>query len=154
LLVVVALLLHLEVAHVFWAAVLSNRSSSGGRTPSGTPPPRPATRSAPPPPRVRGIESSALRAAEPQAINKGKPPTVPPPAEAPPEQRWINAELEDHAPNEPLDVGKWYTLAFDVDVAQRASAAGATPLDDAKLFAEGTDELQLTVQLIAARRNF
>jgi len=98
---------------------------------------------------VRGIESvGVLGATEPQPTTRGKPPTVrPPAAEAPPEQRWINAELEDHAPNQPLDVDKWYTLAFDVDVAQRGSAAGATPLDDAKLFAEETDEVQLTVQL-------
>src|SRR5262249_50672751 len=44
-------------------------------------------------------------------------------------QRWFNAELEDHAPDEPLKNGEWYTLAFDVDVVQRDSGVAAAPDD-------------------------
>ncbi len=64
--------------------------------------------------------------------------------------RWINAELEDHAPHESLAAGKWYTLVFDVDVAKHATAVGAAQLMEAQLFPEGTDEVQLTVQLDSA----
>ena len=66
------------------------------------------------------------------------------------ESRWINAELEDHPPRKPLEAGKWYTLAFDVDLLRRATAvATATlPLPDLEqLFPRGVDEIRLTVQV-------
>lgn len=73
--------------------------------------------------------------------------SAPPNETTPPEQRWINAELDDHEPDEPLARGKWYTLAFDVDVKERESAVGAAPLADENLFTGGVEEVQLTVQL-------
>jgi hypothetical protein len=73
--------------------------------------------------------------------------SAPPEDAAPPEQRWINAELDDHEPDEPLVTEKWYTLAFDVDVKERESAVGAAPLADENLFTGGVEEVQLTVQL-------
>ena len=62
-------------------------------------------------------------------------------------QRWFNAELEDHAPDEPLKNGEWYTLAFDVDVVKRDSGVAAAPVDDRALFTGDTEEVQLTIQL-------
>ena len=62
-------------------------------------------------------------------------------------QRWFNAELEDHAPDEPLKNGEWYTLAFDVDVVKRNSGVAAAPVDDRALFTGDTEEVQLTIQL-------
>ena len=61
--------------------------------------------------------------------------------------RWINAVVEDHHPSEPLQLGLAYTLAFDVDLAARENALGATRLVDAPLFADQVDEVRLTVQL-------
>jgi hypothetical protein len=72
------------------------------------------------------------------------------PSPAPTEQRWINAEFEDHALDEALLVGRWYTLAFDVDVKARASSVAKTRVRDEQLFPEGTEEVQLMVQLDSA----
>ncbi len=72
---------------------------------------------------------------------------APPDDAAVPEQRWINAELDDHKPDESLTREQWYTLAFDVDVKERETAVGAAPLADENLFAGGVEEVQLTVQL-------
>jgi hypothetical protein len=66
---------------------------------------------------------------------------------APAASRWINAELEDHDPNEPLQQSLEYTLAFDVDVVARQAAVGASRLADVPLFPDGVDEVTLTVQL-------
>jgi hypothetical protein len=65
-------------------------------------------------------------------------------------RRWINAELEDHASNEPLVKGRWYSLAFDVDIKQRTSAVAAESLRDEQLFPAGTEEVVLTVQVDSA----
>lgn len=64
--------------------------------------------------------------------------------------RWINAELEDHAPDQALKVQQWYTLAFDVDVKQRAEAVGAVVVDETGLFKPVEQEVQLTIQLNSA----
>ena len=64
--------------------------------------------------------------------------------------RWINAELEDHPPQKPLEAGKWYTLAFDVDLVRRTTAVAAAtfPLPDLEqLFPQSVDEIRLTVQV-------
>jgi hypothetical protein len=61
--------------------------------------------------------------------------------------RWINAELEDMAPTDPLHVGQTSTLAFDIDVQGRRNALGAVQFADFSLFPEGVDEVTLTVQL-------
>ncbi len=69
--------------------------------------------------------------------------TGPPPAA----QRWINAEIEDHAKDVALTKGQWYVLAFDVDVVQRVDALAAARFLDDRLFEEGDDVIELTVQL-------
>ena len=68
---------------------------------------------------------------------------TPPPAA----QRWINAQIEDHAKDEALVASEWYVLAFDVDVLQRASSLTAAPLLDERLFDQGDEVVELTVQL-------
>ena len=68
--------------------------------------------------------------------------TTPPAA-----QRWINAEIEDHAKEEALVASEWYVLAFDVDVLQRAESLTAAPLLDERLFDQGDDVVEVTVQL-------
>ena len=80
--------------------------------------------------------------AEPPALDAA----IPPDATAPSAQRWINAEVEDQAPNEPLVVTQPYTLAFGVDVAATTTGT-AVVFQDTGVFPVGTDEVQLTVQL-------
>lgn len=190
---------HPEVAHAFWAAVLSGggvpRGPSSGSKPnapsaaapsppapapqgsgSGAAAPRPKPRSAGrseastatrtresagATPGLLGVEAPApaTRSAsrsKPATATRGsraKPPTASdtgpsaPSSDTARDQRFINAELEDRAPNEPLAAGEWYTLAFDVDVVRRDTAVGAAPIPDANLFSEGQQEVQLTVQL-------
>ena len=91
-------------------------------------------------PGLLGADQQPALATAPQSAPKpraGKP--------APRDERWINAELEDQPST--LKVGKTYTLAFDVDVKQRQTAAAGTRLPDGLLFPEGVDEVELTVQL-------
>ena len=162
---------HPEVAHAFWAAVLA-----GSSTPSGTPAPSgegsldmmgssgPPARSAPPGVTAGAPRAPVLRGGPPPrwrgGVLGGEPPEAPPaprpvaaePPQAqaspePAERRWINAELDDHAPDEPIKTGGWYTLAFDVDIVQRATAVGSASLADERLFLDGADEVLLTVQL-------
>ncbi len=65
------------------------------------------------------------------------------------EQRWFNVEIQDHARDEPLAAGELYELAIDVDVLQRANALAVSKVavDEALLFTDGVDEVQLTIQL-------
>ena len=78
------------------------------------------------------------------------PATAPPPAPAappPPEQRWINAEIANQEPNEPLDLQKEYVLEFGVDV-KRADGAVSVRLPDADLLiAPNQEAVTLTIQL-------
>ena len=62
-----------------------------------------------------------------------------------PEKRFINAEIRDHDPSQPLQVGQEYELAFDVDIEVRASAVGGAALG--QIFAAGEELVELTVQL-------
>jgi hypothetical protein len=76
------------------------------------------------------------------------PEAAPPPAPAAPEaeeKRWINAQIEDHDPAEPLHMGESYTLALDVDSQLRAQAVGGAVLD--YRFQAGEELVELTVQL-------
>jgi hypothetical protein len=161
-------IVHPEVAHVFWAAVLADQRMSSG-TPAFTmdwsldlPAAAVGTASEPAPPMpvaappkrgsTRPVGLLSPEAPPPRPSAPSQPALTP---EAPQPQpsataagRWINAELEDHAPQEPLAMGEWYTLAFDVDVTQHASAIGSMPLlPDEQLFCAGIDEVLLTVQL-------
>jgi CHAT domain-containing protein len=96
----------------------------------------------------------------PRGGDRQPSPSVPPPvADAPrettatavaAERRWINAGLEDHEPNEPLATGQWYTLAFDVDTAERKSSVAVSPFAETNLYPDGTDEVVITVQLDSA----
>jgi hypothetical protein len=71
-------------------------------------------------------------------------------ASAPESPRWVNVALEDQPRDRPLATGTWYTLALDVDVTARTDAAAAATFAEASLFADGTDEVTLTVQLASA----
>jgi len=152
---------HPEVAHAFWAAVVADHAQT-------------AILSAPPleergggllsiesdafdaPMSERGFESfsPAARPAPPPTQSQqsqpplagAEPPSPPTPA-TPSEPRWINAEIEDLPPGDSLATNTSYTLAFDVDVRQRETAAATATFADDNLFPEGTDEVLLTVQL-------
>ena len=66
--------------------------------------------------------------------------------EEPVEERWINAEILDHEPNVPLQVGQLYTLAFEIDKEVRlASVAKGAAFT--YQFAADEESVQLTVQL-------
>ena len=65
--------------------------------------------------------------------------------EAGPEKRWINAEIQDHDPAEPLRMGELYTLAFDVDTEARDAALATTGFN--YRFRPGEQMVDLTVQL-------
>jgi hypothetical protein len=61
-------------------------------------------------------------------------------------QRWINAEIENHAPSEPLQMGQEYTLSIDIDVETHSKAIAAKELNESGLFT--FEELvELTVQV-------
>jgi hypothetical protein len=66
---------------------------------------------------------------------------LPPPVE----KRWINAEIQDHAPAEPLQMGEVYTLTFDVDTELRDAAVGG--VEFGYRFQAGEQLVELTVQL-------
>ncbi|GAB4542673.1 MAG: hypothetical protein Kow0063_35010 [Anaerolineae bacterium] len=70
-----------------------------------------------------------------------------PPSQAGPPERFINAEIEDHDRDEPLQVGEVYTLAFGVDLERSDEAIVSTRLDDSALFAAGEQQVELTIQL-------
>ena len=72
--------------------------------------------------------------------------TSPPPAPHA-AQRWVNVEVEGQTRDQPLAANRWYTLAFDVDVEQRVTAAATAVFEGDNAFAEGEDEITLTVQL-------
>ncbi len=70
-------------------------------------------------------------------------PSPPPQPEL--EKRYINAEIEDHDKNEPLQVGEVYTLAFDVDIEARETSLTA---DEFRYRFRPDEQLvELTVQL-------
>lgn len=155
---------HPEVAHAFWAAVLASIDGPpeflGGESESmdAAAPASDdfadewgATRSAPADPHWRGAEpDSGLLGSAPAAAppppsqsQSSAPPSATPRSEA----RWVNVEVENQAPDQPLVPDRWYTLAFDVDVEQRVSAVIAAPFAGERAFAEGESEIALTVQL-------
>ncbi|WP_258803131.1 CHAT domain-containing protein [Pseudarthrobacter sp. NS4] len=69
---------------------------------------------------------------------------APPPSN--PVQAWLNAELEDADPSQPLAIGDTYTLAFSLDqAAKHTFIADGAPFKF--LFPPETDEVILTVQL-------
>jgi len=70
---------------------------------------------------------------------------APPPPQPEPEKRWINAEIEDHAPDKPLHTGEVYTLAFDVDTERRATSLLTGEFR--YRFGVGEQLVELTVQL-------
>ena len=116
-----------------------SRRSYGGRP--GRRPARPPVAAEPPeatPPRPQpGLLDGGLPSEETEA----------PPDRGSTPPRWINAELEDREPTEPLRLGQTVTLAFDIDVRARQTALGVTRLADVALFPPGVDEVDLTVQL-------
>ena len=73
----------------------------------------------------------------------GEPPPSPEPG---PEKRWINAEIEDHDKDKPLQMGEVYTLAFDVDIRVRATSL-VTGAEFDYRFEADEQMVALTVQL-------
>ncbi len=69
-----------------------------------------------------------------------------PPVEPEPEKRWINAEIQDHDPADPLRMGEVYTLAFDVDTEVRTTSL-ATEAAFRYRFKPDEQLVELTVQL-------
>ena len=63
--------------------------------------------------------------------------------------RFINAVLEGHDQNAPLQVGEGYVLAFSVDLQQLAAAQGIAVFKDQGLFPTGMDQVDLLVQLLS-----
>ena len=101
---------------------------------------------APPSPAAPPSFEGGLLGAEPP------PPTVAGDADemagaelAPADQRWINAEVEDHDHDTPLTAGCGYTLAFGVDVEQSDRAVGSSRFG--YRFTADEQEVELTVQL-------
>jgi len=90
-----------------------------------------------PPPGVLTVEELLVKAPP-----RRGPPRSP---EVKPERRWINAEIQDYDPAEPLQMGKVYTLAFDVDTELRDTAVGGAEFE----YRYELDEalVELTVQL-------
>ena len=88
----------------------------------------------------RSCRPSASRPAGPRRPRRPRPQT----------QRWVNVELEDQPRDPVLAAHEWYTLAFDVDVAQHAAALTTAPFADESLFPHGVDEIVVTVQLDSA----
>jgi len=87
--------------------------------------------------------------APPEEKEAAPPEAAPPVAElepeAGPEKRWINAEIQDHDPTEPLQMGEVYTLAFDVDTELHDTALAAA--DFGYRFRPDEQLVTLTVQL-------
>jgi hypothetical protein len=152
---------HPEVAHAFWGAILGSQLepatialSAGSMRPADPSGVRSTLGASLPPsapsPAALGLPTAArggLLSAEPPRTPRAQPTTSTPSRETN-RLRWINAELEDHAPQEPLQAGKWYTLAFDVDLVQRATAVATATLPDfQQLFPPGVDEVRLTIQV-------
>lgn len=141
-------IVHEEVAHTFWSAAMSSF-------------PRERI--------VRSINPSFGDGAEGVSGGSGgllgggsvsAPASMPHPAAARPSaeqpdapradpgsDRWILAQFEDHPSGAPLLTSRWYTLAFDVDIARRLEAAASAPLDTRTLFQDDVKEVQLKIQL-------
>jgi hypothetical protein len=67
-----------------------------------------------------------------------------PPIELVPEKRYVNAEIENHDPHDPLQMGEVYALAFDVDIEVRDNSLGGAELGweaDQRLVGEVTVQL-------------
>ena len=88
--------------------------------------------------------------AMPPAGRSAPDPPVAAAASAATASRWVNVALEDTPRDEILRVGSGYTLAIDVDVAQHDDAITSPRFAEQSLFPEGTDEVEVTVQLDSA----
>lgn len=149
---------HPEVAHAFWSAILAAQPPVVKALPPTSRPLAPAAvahESWSPP--IGGGLLSAEQAyvTRSAAFEEPAPPAVPSSTTSTATtHRWLNAAIEDQAPGAPLAASQWYTLAFGIDVAPQADAAGsvafATPELEKQLFPEGVDEVALTVQLDSA----
>jgi hypothetical protein len=73
----------------------------------------------PTPPAPKGVPGT-LHPEEAEKMEEA----APAPVEVELEKRWINAEIQDHDPAEPLQMDEVYTLAFDVDTELREAAVG------------------------------
>ncbi|WP_322028517.1 CHAT domain-containing protein [Paraburkholderia sp. J76] len=166
---------HAEIAHAFWSAVSAaigkamlgttappppNRAPYGKNSDSFSTPEEsrwrrrllsagttrgPEVPQAAPHRTLSGPAPEATGAAPEPTGTSPVAPLVAPATDAP--SRWINASFEGLDESAQLLQGKWYQLAFDVDIAARADAVAASPLRDEALAAAGDDDVILTVQL-------
>lgn len=134
---------HPEVAHAFWAAVLAGGDDFLGAdsTLSGAVGDREAAAASDWSASTRRAGGGLLSGVTGGLASEGPAAPVPPATD-----RWINAQIEDRAADQPLTAGRWYSLAFDVSVG-RAASADASALIDERMFAAGVAEVALTVQL-------
>jgi hypothetical protein len=119
---------HPEVAHVFWAAVLTDTAEDA--------------------PRGGDTADDPLRGSDTAEDARGGDTHVRGPGLLGPRpQRWINVEIQGRPRDEPLEKGSWYALAFDVDVVQRSTAAAASVFREENLFTKDEQEVTVIIQL-------
>ncbi|MBV9892270.1 MAG: CHAT domain-containing protein, partial [Rhizobacter sp.] len=116
------------------------RQTNGGSAAPAAAPAAPVSRGQRAMPPVAGSAPDPPDAAAAVAVTPAAAPTA----------RWVNVALEDTASDEILRVGTTYTLAVGVDVVQHVEAIAAAALAEQSLFAEGVDEVAVTVQLGSA----
>jgi len=75
------------------------------------------------------------------------PPAPVPSPPAPPEQRWMNAEIADQEPDDPLELEQEYVLEFGVDVKRAAGAVSVRVPDAELLMTPDQETVTLTIQL-------
>lgn len=128
---------HPEVAHVFWAAVMASDGGEAGGAAGGG-----------------GFLGARDQGQQQHQKQQAMPPAVPElpslstmTGAAPAPARYINAALEDHPKDDPLQTGGWYVLAFDVDTTANAQAVAAERFRDESVFTRGEEIVDLTVQL-------
>jgi hypothetical protein len=101
-----------------------------------------------PPPKKPRVTRSGRKSAPPKKTSESKETAERTEQQSRPrEQRWINAEIKDHPKGQSLARNVPYTLAFDVDILQRAEAVAGAGFKTDEVFAPGEAEATLTVQL-------
>ncbi len=93
----------------------------------------------PAPSAPKGVEG--VLGVEEEPMEETAPPGVAPELE----KRWINAEIQDHAPDVPLQMSEVYTLAFNVDTELRDTALGGAEFG--YRFQDDEQMVELTIQL-------
>jgi len=101
--------------------------------------------------RARSSRSKAGSRTLPAGAAEPAPVAVPAPAvrggkTKPDARRWVDVEIEGHAPNDPLLVRTSYQLGIGIDTQKSPAAVGSAAFEEESLFADA-EEVSLTVQL-------